>query len=61
MLSLFSPYLYISIAAFRIDELFNGQKQLIYAIESSFVVSMLTKFLTDYNEEGESSPKRDLN
>ena len=53
--------MYISIAAFRVTELFEGQHPLTMWIEFSFVVNVFISFLTDFIVEGESKPTRDFN
>ena len=61
LLSLATPYLYISIAAFRKDELFPGQDLAIIIIEFSYVLSMIVNFFTDFTVEGEKVPTRNFN
>ena len=59
-MSLLTPYLYLTIAAFRIDELFPGKDIVIIIIESFFLVSMILKFFVDYQIEGLTLPEQDL-
>lgn len=58
LLSLFSPYLYISIAAFRLLHLFDGQNTIMAFVEISFIINVGVNFLTDFTVEGETNPRR---
>ena len=61
LLSLFSPYIYISIAAFRVHPLIPYQDVLVWIIEGSFLLNIVITFLVDYKDEGDPIPVRDFN